>query len=122
MYERIDPLGFKNSFIEYEYGKDVTEMKSVIEKNDRNYTPNINQDITAYQEADIDYDSMPEYLNYDFSSLTQDIASEAFSQVYGAPLEVNEGKADDINSISPNTEYEDANNDKICGANTLYEL
>jgi hypothetical protein len=122
VYERIDPLGFKNSFIEYEYGKDVTEMKSVIEKNDRNYTPNINQDITAYQEADIDYDSMPEYLNYDFSSLTQDIASEAFSQVYGAPLEVNEGKADDINSISPNTEYEDANNDKICGANTLYEL
>ena len=27
VYERIDPLGFKNSFIEYEYGKDVTEMK-----------------------------------------------------------------------------------------------
>ena len=122
VYERIDPLGFKNSFIEYEYGKDVTEMKSVIDKNDRDYTPNVNQDITAYQEADIDYDSMPEYLNYDFSSLTQDIASEAFSQVYGAPLEVNEGKADDINSINPNTEYEDANNDKICGANTLYEL
>lgn len=123
VYERIDPLGFKNSFIEYEYGKDVTEMKSVIDKNDRDYTPNSREDITAFNEdSNIDYDNMPEYLDYDFSSLTQDIASEAFSQVYGAPLEVNEGKADDINSISPNTEYEDANNDKICGANTLYEL
>lgn len=123
VYERIDPLGFKNSFIEYEYGKDVTEMKSVIDKNDRDYTPNSREDITAFNEdSNIDYDNMPEYLDYDFSSLTQDIASEAFSQVYGAPLEVDEGKADDINSISPNTEYEDANNDKICGANTLYEL
>ena len=123
VYERIDPLGFKNSFIEYEYGKDVTEMKSVIDKNDRDYTPNVNQDITAFNEdSNIDYDNMPEYLDYDFSSMAQDIASEAFSQVYGAPLEVDEGKADDINSISPNTEYEDANNDKICGANTLYEL
>ena len=39
--------------------KDVTEMKSVIDKNDRDYTPNVNQDITAYQEANVDYDSMP---------------------------------------------------------------
>ena len=101
----------------------VEVIREIIDKNDRDYTPNVNQDITAFNEdSNIDYDSMPEYLNYDFSSLTQDIASEAFSQVYGAPLEVNEGKADEINSISPNTEDEDANNDKICGANTLYEL
>ena len=91
------------------------------DKNDRDYSPNVSEDITAF-EPTIDYDNMPEYLNYDFSVLTEDIASEAFSQVYGAPLEVNEGQSNDINSISPNVAYEDANNDKVCGADVLYEL
>ena len=48
-YNRIDPLGFKNSFIEYEYGKDVSELKSVISKNDRNYqsVDTFNQEIAS---------------------------------------------------------------------------
>ena len=71
----------------------------------------------SHQEANIDYDSMPEYLNYDFSSLTKILQVSFSGQVYGAPLEVNEGKARMILILfSPNTEYEDANNDKICGA------
>lgn len=122
VYERINPLGFKNSFIEYEYGKDVTEMKSVINKNDKNYTPDTNEDITTYLEEDANYDLISKYSNYNFSDLIQDVSSEAFSQVYGTPLEVNEGKADNINSISPNTDYRDANNEKICGIDVLYEI
>ncbi len=31
-FKRIEPLGFKNSFIEYAYGQNVEEMKSVIGK------------------------------------------------------------------------------------------
>lgn len=122
VYERIDPLGFKNSFIEYEYGKDVTEMKSVIAKNDSNYTPDIKQDITAYQEENTDYDSVPTYQDHDYSDFVENVASEAFKQVYGVPLDTNEGKADDINSILPNTDYEDANNDKLCNTETFHRL
>lgn len=126
VYERIDPLGFKNNFIEYEYGKDVTELKSVIEKNDRNYDPNPIDDISAFVQADIDYDNLPDYLDYDIDITAgglEEIASqEAFREVYGAPLEVNEGKSNDITSIPPNVDFKDANDDRICGGIVEYEL
>ena len=126
VYERIDPLGFKNNFIEYEYGKDVTELKSVIEKNDRNYDPNPIDDVSAFMQADIDYDNLPDYLDYDIDITAgglEEIASqEAFREVYGAPLEVNEGKSNDITSIPPNVDFKDANDDRICGGIVEYEL
>lgn len=126
VYERIDPLGFKNNFIEYEYGKDVTELKSVIEKNDRNYDPNPIDDVSAFVQADIDYDNLPDYLDYDIDITAgglEEIASqEAFREVYGAPLEVNEGKSNDITSIPPNVDFKDANDDRICGGIVEYEL
>jgi len=31
-YNRVEPLGTKNSFLEYEYGKDAAEMTSVIDR------------------------------------------------------------------------------------------
>lgn len=113
IYERIEPLGFKNSFIEYEYGKDATEIKSVIKKNSRDNQNTANE--TELDESSIDYSNIPDYINQDYSELMEDIASEAFNQVYGVPLEVNNGQLNDINSISPNVDYEDANNDRICG-------
>lgn len=124
VYERIDPLGFKNSFIEYEYGKDVTEMKSVINLNDRDYNPSPIQDITAYQESNIDDDSIPDHSGYD-SSLTEEVirlsaSAQAFEKVYGVKPEESEGNPNDITSIEPNTDFKDANNDSVCGANTLY--
>lgn len=126
VYERIDPLGFKNNFIEYEYGKDVTELKSVIEKNDRNYDPNPIADVSAFEQADIDYDNLPDYLNYDIEvtagGLEEIISQEAYEEVYGVPLEVNEGKTNDITSISPNVDFRDANDDRICGGIVEYEL
>ena len=39
VYKRITPLGFKNSFIEYEYGKSVEEIESVLKANEANYDP-----------------------------------------------------------------------------------
>ena len=125
VYERIEPLGFKNSFIEYEYGKDVEEMSSVIGRNSKNYDPYA--DSTArfdFGNGDnIDYDSIPELPDEYWDSISQ-VSVEAFQQVYKAPLDDSAPKTDDrdITSIQPNTEYKDENGDNICGAPTLYSL
>lgn len=116
-YERIEPLGFRNSFIEYEYGKDAEEMETVIDKNRKDYDPYADT-LSRFDDGnvEVDYDSMPDY---------QDIPQvdvDAFQQVYGTPLDTSAPKTDDITSIQPNTEYKDENGDSICGAPTLYEL
>lgn len=126
VYERIEPLGYKNSFIEYEYGKDVSEMKSVIAQNDNDYNPTNRYDVSGFGDEHIDYDSAPDYPAFDYDAIAsmQELAEAAYGSVYGAPLEVNDGKADDITSIAPNTEFKDANNEKVCGADGIlkYEL
>lgn len=116
-YERIEPLGFRNSFIEYEYGKDAEEMETVIDKNRKDYDPYADT-LSRFDDGnvEVDYDSMPDY---------QDIPQvdvDAFQQVYGTPLDTSAPKTDDITSIQPNTEYKDENGDSICGAPTLYSL
>ena len=125
VYKRIEPLGYKNSFIEYEYGKDVEEMSSVIEKNDKDYDPYA--DSTASfdfgSEDSIDNDSIPESPKETLNSAPQ-INAKAFQQVYKAPLDNLAPKIDDkdITSIQPNTEYKDENNEEICGAPTIFSL
>ena len=122
-YERIEPLGFRNSFIEYEYGKDVEEIETVIDKNKKDYDPNADT-LARFDlgDADIDYDSMPnDYQDMPDSywdSIPQ-IDEAAFQQVYGTPLDTSAPKADDVTAIQPNTEYKDENGDSICGAPTL---
>ena len=121
-YERIEPLGFRNSFIEYEYGKDVEEMETVIDKNRKDYDPYADT-LSRFDlgNAEVDYDSMPDYLDMPqeyWDSIPQ-VDTDAFQQVYGTPLDTSTPKADDVTSIQPNTEYKDENGDSICGAPTL---
>lgn len=123
-YERIEPLGFRNSFIEYEYGKDVEEMETVIDKNRKDYDPYADT-LSRFDlgDAEVDYDSMPDYQDmpqeyWDYIPVDTD----AFQQVYGTPLDTSAPKADDVTAIQPNTEYKDENGDSICGAPTLYSL
>lgn len=117
-YERIEPLGFRNSFIEYEYGKDVEEMETVIDKNRKDYDPYADT-LSRFDlgDADIGYDSPQEY----WDSIPQ-VDTDAFQQVYGTPLDTSAPKADDITALQPNIEYKDENGDNICGAPTLYSL
>lgn len=108
-YERIEPLGFRNSFIEYEYGKDAEEMETVIDKNRKDYDPYVDT-LSRFDDGnvEVDYDSMPDY---------QDIPQvdvDAFQQVYGTPLDTSAPRVDDIMSIEPNTEYRDAEGNTIC--------
>jgi hypothetical protein len=124
-YERIEPLGFRNSFIEYEYGKDVEEMETVIDKNRKDYDPYADT-LSRFDlgDAEIDYDSIPDYQNMPqgyWDSIPQ-VDIDAFQQVYGTPLDTSAPKADDVTTLQPNTEYRDENGDNICGAPTLYSL
>ena len=124
-YERIEPLGFRNSFIEYEYGKDVEEMETVIDKNRKDYDPYADT-LSRFDpgDAEVDYDSMPDYQDMPqgyWDSIPQ-VDTDAFQQVYGTPLDTSAPKADDVTAIQPNTEYKDENGDNICGAPTLYSL
>lgn len=124
-YERIEPLGFRNSFIEYEYGKDVEEMETVIDKNRKDYDPYADT-LSRFDpgDAEVDYDSMPDYLDtpQEYWDSIPQVDTDAFQQVYGTPLDTSAPKADDVTAIQPNTEYKDENGDNICGAPTLYSL
>ena len=124
-YERIEPLGFRNSFIEYEYGKDVEEMETVIDKNRKDYDPYADT-LSRFDlgDAEVDYDSMPDYqdMPQEYWDSIPQVDTDAFQQVYGTPLDTYAPKADDVTTIQPNTEYKDENGDSICGAPTLYSL
>ena len=121
-YERIEPLGFRNSFIEYEYGKNIEEMETVIDKNRKDYDPYADT-LSSFDNgnAEIDYDSIPDVPDGYWDSIPQ-IDTDAFQQVYGTPLDTSAPKTDDVTDIQPNTEYKDENGDSICGAPTLYSL
>ena len=124
VYRRIEPLGFRNSFIEYEYGKEASEITSVIEKNNKDYNPNPNIDYEAFAsfetpqmtEEDLAYSEMYR------EAFSKDALRQAYGDIYGAPLEVPQGSENDITSIQPNVDYKDENGDNICGATTLYSL
>lgn len=124
-YERIEPLGFRNSFIEYEYGKDVEEMETVIDKNRKDYDPYADT-LSRFDlgDAEADYDSMPDYqdMPQEYWDSVPEAGTDAFQQVYGTPLDTSAPKADDVTAIQPDTEYKDENGDSICGAPTLYSL
>lgn len=120
VYKRIEPLGFRNSFIEYEYGKDVEEMETVINKNGKDYDPYADT-LSSFDngDANVDYDSAPDYyqgIPKESIDSNLHVGAMAFQQTYNTPLIPRE---DDITSIPPNTEYKDENGDSICGAPTL---
>lgn len=123
-YERIEPLGFRNSFIEYEYGKNVEEMETVIDKNRKDYDPYADT-LSRFDNGDVefDYDTMPEYQrSKEYIDSIPQIGAMAFQQTYNTPLDTSAPKADDVTSIPPNAEYRDENGDSICGAPILYSL
>lgn len=123
VYRRIEPLGFRNSFIEYEYGKEVSEVTSVIEKNKKDYNPDvvINEAFTSYDTSQMTEEDLIDYNIYR-ESLSEDALKQAYESVYGTPLEVPRGSEDNVTSIQPNVDYRDENGDSICGATNLYSL
>lgn len=112
IYSRIEPLGYRNSFIEYEYGKDASEINTVIEKNQKDYDP-YGDVLARFDTGDdnIDYDSAPSF----------EIPLEGIAEFLGLTPASTDSK--DITSISPNTDFTDEEDKKPCsGAQTLYTL
>lgn len=123
-YERIEPLGFRNSFIEYEYGKNVEEMETVIDKNRKDYDPYADT-LSSFDNGDVefDYDTMPEYQrSKEYIDSIPQIGAMAFQQTYNTPLDTSAPSVDDVTAIPPNTEYKDENGDSICGVPILQSL
>lgn len=123
-YERIEPLGFRNSFIEYEYGKNVEEMETVIDKNRKDYDPYADT-LSGFDNGDVefDYDTMPEYQrSKEYIDSIPQIGAMAFQQTYNTPLDTSAPSVDDVTAIPPNTEYKDENGDSICGVPILQSL
>lgn len=125
IYTRIEPLGYKNSFLEYEYGKKASEIETVIDKNKKDYDP-----LAEYAAQHMDtgltdemLESMPDYSeSFSEEAMASLAASAAFESVYGeSPAPYLD--SDSITDIAPNESYRDANDDEICGgAITVAEL
>lgn len=124
VYRRIEPLGFRNSFIEYEYGREASEMTSVIEKNSKDYNPYAATDFEAY--ASYETPQMTEddlaYSEAYRESFTEDALRQAYGEIYGDVFGIPAESDNDITSMEPNTEFVDENGNTICGATTLYSL
>ena len=128
-YKRIEPLGFKNSFIEYEYGKDVETIETVIKNNKADYDPysdalaRFEANLNDGTDEELNPDSIPNFSDESYFAGLLAPAESAFQQVYGTPLDLEAPTNTDITNISPNTDYRDANDEEICGgAPTLFEL
>lgn len=117
-YQRIQPLGSPHNFIEYEYGKEAVEMKSVLPEREEEIGQ---EDMEDYEEdtGNPDFDSGKTDREREEALKAPD---EAFSQVYDTKLETRKEEPDDLDFFPPNTEYRDANNEKLCGAELLGEL
>lgn len=120
IYQRITPLGFKNSFIEYKYGVDAEMVSSAIDINHWDYNPPTEFDPYVDPQDDPNYDFIQQAYT--------DAAWGAMEEIYGISIDPAlighdaSNSENDITSIQPNTDYKDENGDSICGAPTLYSL
>lgn len=117
-YYRISPLGFRNSFIEYEYGISVEDMESVIKNNEINNDPSGDTIASFGEEREPDTNTMPDYEG--LTPTTEElignikITDEILSQEYGIPTESSNEQLIDLDAVPPNPDYRDANGNKLC--------
>lgn len=116
-YTRVEPLGYRYNFLEYEFGKSATEIETVIDKNKKDYDPqaalaakHIDEGLSEAQLA-----TMPKTED----AYSDDAIAQSFKRVYGR--EMTQGVSEDptdITKYKPNN-VKDANDDEICGGATL---
>ena len=115
VYEKIKPLGIRSNFIEYEYGKTVEEMTSVISEDTSQYDKYSKQH--AFFDVDVDVDTLDTSNRQDIDY--SDPGALAFEMIYGE-RPANEGSETlDITSVEPNSQYKDMMNENLCGAEII---
>ena len=120
VYQRISPLGYRGSFIEYEYGRDAYEITSVIKQNALDYDPLADVAAMFESEPEIDYDSQPD----NDEAYSAENMNSLYEAEFGVSLQDStSGDQIDMSAITPNTEFRDANDQEICGgAPIIYSL
>ena len=111
VYTRIEPKGFRNNFLEYEFGVDPEDMQSVIHKNDRNYEDN---DQTSSMFS-YDTESSESYPGIDYMESIPDYIS--------APgMEGSRNFEEMIANLPEATDWRDENGEIPCNGEDVTEL
>ena len=105
VYDRIEPLGYKNNFLEYEYGRNVEEMKSVIDVNRMSDSEKHSTEFTSSD--NVDYDS------FSTVSVNPGVLDKTSKDIYGQSF-FKEEDENPFTSIEPNKNYEDAEGKPMC--------
>lgn len=121
IYTRVEPLGNRNNFIEYEYGADSSTMQSVLQSNKLDYDPNKDNSygkpkFTIDDATSIDYGSLPKEWD-DIPMPAEDdfsVMNAALKIVFGESLDNVPQESKKLSDYSPNEDFTDENNDPTC--------
>ena len=121
VYIKINPLGFKNSFIEYEYDVLAEDMQSVIKEDKSKSIKLPDAEDTLATEEYVPTEEDTAYLESTKDDYSTEALKQSYSYMYGEPLNTdNVSSEDDITSISPNTDFRDENDEEICSVIKKY--
>lgn len=120
IYIEVKPLGVKNGFIEYEYGKNGFEVESIIKKNNINIPESL-RDLQNAENEDLINTEAEDKLTREYKELSlylDDIESLILQSIYGTtevPGEQNiPNKKKSIMAYTENEEFKDADNLPLC--------
>lgn len=110
IYHRIEPLGLKYNFLEYEYGVTADEINSVIKVKSDEIDPYSSTSAVHFTEGfDTEYRENPlEDQGY------YDTVPDSVLESLGIIKDTSAEDDKNMTSINPNEEYRDANNDLSC--------
>lgn len=115
-YKRIEPLGVKDNFLEYDYYSEVDEMESVIKKSN-NKSPFIKKESSSEfienEPLDFDYFTSLEESYQDDIISQNDIMNGVFESIMGEPLNM-EDKIVESEEINANNNYLDSEGQPLC--------
>ena len=112
VYKRIRPLGFHNSFIEYEYGTDVEAMHSSLRKDIKYDENEVLSGQANNDESSTDIDST--LLPKETPMTDEEAAALAYEEIFHKTYETDIPKVDDIDAIEPKEDFRDADGNPIC--------
>ena len=119
-YKKIDPLGLKNNFIEYEYGEKAENINSAISN------AKVKNVVDSIEDSNSVDETLPEngftpVLPKEEAKALEEIPYIAYEQVFDTPLELNpkDENGNDLSFFSPNIDYKDAEDESICGTQIL---
>ena len=116
-YTRIEPLGYRNAFLEYEYGQENVE--TVIEQNKKDYSPNYGSKVVdADPEEGYEYSTPPP--TDDDGAYDVNVLNESMRAQYGVDYEKQPTVPDNsINKYPADPSYKDSKGKTICGAGEI---